>query len=190
MCFKTHLSYLLSKIILLPFKLITKNSTYIHNEPYVIAANHTSFLDGLLLTFIFKGKLAFVIDADLYKYFIIKFFSSFVDFIPYDNDKNNNLFVIRRCIEKLESNLSVVVFPEGKINVDLEELVWKEGAIFISQKSNKKIIPVSIIGANRVWNANSYFPSIGTIKLIIHQPFLPNKDHKISDLYELIYKGV
>lgn len=180
------LLYVLSKFFLLPCKIIIDKDFYNTDDCYVVVANHTSLIDGILLTFLMKGKLSFVMEQNLFRYKIIKILSRTVEFIP--RTAYNSLTLIRACNRILQANKSIVIFPEGRINVGHEDLTWKNGAVFISNLSGKKILPISIYNADKVWNAFSYLPIPGTIYVKIFQPIQIKNGYSISDIKNLITK--
>ncbi len=78
----------------------------------VIAANHASFLDGLLLGAFLPGDPIFAVDTYIAKKWWAKPFLMFVNALPVDP---TNPLSIRTMIRAVERGSSCIIFPEGRI---------------------------------------------------------------------------
>jgi 1-acyl-sn-glycerol-3-phosphate acyltransferase len=83
-------------------------------QPHIIVANHTSYLDGFIVTaaldlsihFIVKGELARILPARL---LLHRFGVEFVD----RRNSNKAVSDVRRIAEKSKAGQTIVFFPEG-----------------------------------------------------------------------------
>ena len=78
----------------------------------VIAANHASFLDGLLLGAFLPGDPIFAVDTLIAKQWWAKPFLVFVNALPVDP---TNPLSIRAMIRAVEAGSACIIFPEGRI---------------------------------------------------------------------------
>ena len=78
----------------------------------VIAANHASFLDGLLLGAFLPGSPVFAIDTFVAKQWWVKPFLSLVDAMPINP---TNPLSLRAMIRAVEGGATCIIFPEGRI---------------------------------------------------------------------------
>ena len=78
----------------------------------VIAANHASFLDGLLLGAFLPGDPIFAVDTLIAKQWWARPFLMFVNALPVDP---TNPLSIRSMIRAVEAGSACIIFPEGRI---------------------------------------------------------------------------
>ena len=78
----------------------------------VIAANHASFLDGLLLGAFLPGDPIFAVDTHIAQRWWAKPFLAVVHALPVDP---TNPLSIRAMIRAVEHGSSCIIFPEGRI---------------------------------------------------------------------------
>ncbi len=142
------------------------------HERTLIIANHTSFLDGILLNTFLPIKPTFLIHSTVKNNPLFKYLLKFAN--TYEVDTQNP-YSIKHIIKLLESGTPVVIFPEGRITNTNGLMKVYPGAAFAAAKANATIVPISITGANftkmsRLNNVlpTKYFPDI-TLK--IHNTF-------------------
>lgn len=126
----------------------------------IIAANHTSELDPILLTFIFpfrskllplffvsmkKGlysNMSFIKNL-LYGGWFFKFWGAY----PAILGAKNYELSLQNHILLLDDNRSVCIFPEGGRSKDGTIREAKGGVGYLSYRTNKPVVPVAIRGA-------------------------------------------
>ena len=112
----------------------------------VIAANHASFLDGLLLGAFLPGTPVFAIDTFVAKKWWVKPFLSLVDALPIDP---TNPLSLRGMIRAVEGGATCIIFPEGRITTTGSLMKVYEGPAVITERSKAVLIPVRIEGVER-----------------------------------------
>ncbi len=110
----------------------------------VIVANHTSFLDPLLLAIYLPDKLTFAIDTYTAKKWWIQFFLRLVDTYPVDP---SNPMAIKSLIDLVKQDKRCVIFPEGRLTMTGALMKVHEGPGLIADKAQAKLLPVRIDGA-------------------------------------------
>lgn len=115
------------------------------DDRVVIIANHTSFIDALLLAVFLPGKLTFAVNTHTAKKWWVKLFLRLVDAYPVDSA---NPMAIKSLIELAEQNKRLVVFPEGRLTTTGALMKIYEGPGLIADKSNAKLLPIYIHGAH------------------------------------------
>lgn len=113
----------------------------------IIVANHTSFLDGLLLgLFIsnYQQKPLFVVHTWVANAWYFKPILSLVDFLAIEPSNPMAMKTIIKSIEK--ANRPVVIFPEGRISNTGALMKIYDGPAFIAAKSEAQILPIIING--------------------------------------------
>ena len=109
----------------------------------ILAGNHTSYLDPLLVAYGTKGCVHYFAKDSLYKGIKKPIFKG-LGIIPVNRkikDKNS----LYKGIDVLNNDLVVGIFPEGTINkTDDIVMNFKFGAVKMAYETNSKIVPFSI----------------------------------------------
>lgn len=112
----------------------------------LIAANHVSFRDPLLLYCVFwRRRLRFLATKDLYKNQLLTFLFSAVGCIQVDKE-NVNTRTLHQAVDQLKAGKALLIFPEGQVNqAQKDTLGFKSGAVLMAQLSGVPIQPVFIV---------------------------------------------
>ena len=116
--------------------------------PVLIASNHVSGLDPLLLIAASRRPLRFVIAAEQYNRWYLRWLFRAVGCIPISRERNPRaaLTAARRALARGEV---VALFPQGRILPDHQPPVpLKRGIVLLSQMSGAPIVPVRINGVS------------------------------------------
>jgi acyl-[acyl-carrier-protein]-phospholipid O-acyltransferase/long-chain-fatty-acid--[acyl-carrier-protein] ligase len=109
----------------------------------VIAANHASFLDGLLLGAFLPGDPIFAVDTYIAKQWWAKPFLAVVNAMPVDPA---NPLSIRAMIRAVERGSACIIFPEGRITTTGALMKVYEGPAVIAERTRAAFVPVRIDG--------------------------------------------
>jgi len=123
-----------------------------HNIPStacVIACNHISYMDAIIIGGMIKRPIRFVMDDQIANINIIKFIFRLANVIPIANsiDKKH---ILQKAYNDIDNSLNndelICIFPEGSItkNGDIQPL--KSGIIKIINRNPVPIIPIAISG--------------------------------------------
>ncbi len=110
----------------------------------LIIANHTSFLDAVLLWVYIPGNLYFAIDTYVSQKWWVKPFLHLVKYFPIDP---TNPMAVKSIIEKVKAGKRVVIFPEGRITTTGGLMKIYPGPAMIADKSNAQLLPVCLEGS-------------------------------------------
>ena len=88
----------------------------------------------------------------------------------------------QEAVEALRTGHNLVIFPEGTWG-DREGrmLPFQKGVIRIAREANVPVVPVTIVGSNRVNPPRTKEIHPGAIKMIVHQPMGPDTWEGMSD---------
>ena len=131
--------------ILMP--VITKDaSRNIPEGPCVFVANHTSYLDIAMLTWILRRFVAFVGKASILK---VPLFGLYFRELHISVDRRNaqdRNKALDMAVEKLREGRSVVFFPEGRITLDNQPLMgqFRDGAFKAAIRTGVPVVPITI----------------------------------------------
>jgi len=113
-------------------------------ERVMIIANHTSFLDAVLLSIFLPHRLTFAINTQISEKWWVQPFGQIVRFFPMDPV---NPLSIKSFIKDLEQDKRAVIFPEGRITVTGTLMKIYDGPGLIALKSGAMVLPIRIDGA-------------------------------------------
>ena len=114
--------------------------------PVILCGNHVHAMDAIGLELFSKRKIRFITKRDLWlKNGILRSFGYTYRNIPVHRE-GNDVNLIKISLKALKNKETLGIFPEGtRHGMDKHEKP-KNGAIFLANKTNAKIVPVGIIG--------------------------------------------
>jgi acyl-[acyl-carrier-protein]-phospholipid O-acyltransferase / long-chain-fatty-acid--[acyl-carrier-protein] ligase len=110
----------------------------------MIVANHTSFLDGLLLATSFPYRLSFAINTQISKRWFSRIIKPLVNLFVMDP---TNPLSLKSLIRYVQQDEKVVIFPEGRITVTGALMKIYNGPGLVADRSGAMVLPVRIDGA-------------------------------------------
>jgi acyl-[acyl-carrier-protein]-phospholipid O-acyltransferase/long-chain-fatty-acid--[acyl-carrier-protein] ligase len=110
----------------------------------MIVANHTSFLDGLLLACFLPEKLSFAINTQIAQRWYARLIQPIVNLFPMDP---TNPLSLKSLIRYVQQDQRVVIFPEGRITVTGALMKIYNGPGLVADRSGARVLPVRIDGA-------------------------------------------
>ncbi len=110
----------------------------------LIIANHTSFLDAVLLWVYLPDNLYFAIDTYVSQKWWVKPFLHLVKYFPIDP---TNPMAVKSIIEEVKSGKPVVIFPEGRITTTGGLMKIYPGPAMIADKSKAQLLPICLEGS-------------------------------------------
>jgi acyl-[acyl-carrier-protein]-phospholipid O-acyltransferase/long-chain-fatty-acid--[acyl-carrier-protein] ligase len=110
----------------------------------VIAANHASFLDGVLLGAFMPGDPIFAVDTFIAKQWYARPFLAMVNAFPVDP---TNPLSIRSMIRAVDAGSACIIFPEGRVTTTGALMKVYEGPAVIAERTKAALVLVRIEGA-------------------------------------------
>jgi 1-acyl-sn-glycerol-3-phosphate acyltransferase len=115
----------------------------------IIAINHASNYDPIILGSIIKRKIHFLAKKELYSYSGSNWFFSKLHAIPVDRRSGNVIKAVRCCLRAINNGEVLGIFPEGKRCNNGEIVQPKKGVAFFAMKTGASVIPVAITGVSK-----------------------------------------
>jgi acyl-[acyl-carrier-protein]-phospholipid O-acyltransferase/long-chain-fatty-acid--[acyl-carrier-protein] ligase len=139
---KKYLHWLLTFI----YRVEIKGLDHYHaaGERVLIVANHTSFLDPLLLGVFLPDDITFAINTHISQRWWLKPFLGLSKVFPMDPTHPISL---KNLIHFLQNDSKTVIFPEGRITATGSLMKIYDGPGMVADKSGAAILPVRIEGA-------------------------------------------
>ncbi|MBM3519458.1 MAG: acyl-[ACP]--phospholipid O-acyltransferase [Alphaproteobacteria bacterium] len=110
----------------------------------VIVANHTSLLDGPILSAFLPERCGFAINTHVAAHWWARPAFMFFNMIPIDP---TSPMALRSLVAELRRGRKVVIFPEGRLTVTGALMKVYEGPAAIAEMAGAKVLPVRIDGA-------------------------------------------
>ena len=118
----------------------------IPEENYILAGNHKSMWDIILLANSIPTNIRFMAKKELFENSLLESFFSKAGAFPVDRE-GIDINAIKTALRLLKDGETIGVFPEGTRNkTKAITLPFKEGVTRIATKTNKVIVPFGIDG--------------------------------------------
>lgn len=113
-------------------------------EGVIIASNHRSYADPVILTMPMKRPVTYMAKEELFHNKIFGAFIRFLGAFPVKRGAGD-MQVIDDCADILESGRNVVIFPEGTRSKENKVGRGKTGVALIAAKSGADVLPMGIV---------------------------------------------
>ncbi|MBI2650173.1 1-acyl-sn-glycerol-3-phosphate acyltransferase [Candidatus Woesearchaeota archaeon] len=136
-------------------------------KPFIIAANHSSYFDVFLppiaITKKVDKKIHALVNSYYWKPFITRFFLDLWESIPVfvekdKGSKEKNKAAIEKASGYLKKEEPVMIFPEGARSKDGKLKKAYTGVARLALKSRVPVLPVGVIGSNKVLPVGKMLP--------------------------------
>ncbi len=121
--------------------------------PVVLASNHVSYLDPLLLAYVAdqrRRRVRFLAKAELFDKRGLGWALGRIRQIPVQRNTADAASSLDAAVAALETGECVTVFPEGTISLDLEPMAGKTGTARLAAASGVPVTPVGLWGGHRI----------------------------------------
>ncbi|MBP8717756.1 MAG: lysophospholipid acyltransferase family protein [Candidatus Caldatribacteriota bacterium] len=129
-----------------------------YKGPIIIAANHVSYLDPIIVGISVKRPINFIAKKEVFDVPILGYILRKLGVIPVDK-KNTNPTSIKKTITLLKEGHILGIFPEGTRSLDGKLLKLNSGIIKIALQTNAPIIPIGLNGTFDVYPPHAKIPA-------------------------------
>jgi len=141
----------------------------------LIVANHTSFLDPLLICAVMPRVVHYITYSFFYDHPAIHWYCKRVCCIPV-RKAGNDIAALKHTFRLLKQGELIGIFPEGRRSETGRLVTGEPGVGLIALKANVPIVPIGIAGAYQAFPKGAKWPKPTAITLTIGKPFLLNQD--------------
>lgn len=132
--------------------------------PVVVASNHESWIDGIVLGAAIPRELRFVAKAELWRSRLLAWMLDGLGAIPIERGRSDYL-AATRVLQALEAGQAVAIFPQSAVR---SGRVWKQGAAHAALVTGAPLVPVRLIGTARALSRGKIgFPRL---RVVIGEP--------------------
>lgn len=146
---------------------------HIHlNGSYVFASNHLSFMDTPVVMGNLPMQFRFIAKDGLFKIPLLGTHLGQAGHIPVQRgDPRASVRTMQKAAEVLRNRrISLLIFPEGGRSHDGVLQPFKEGGAYIAIRAGVPVVPVALIGTEKVLPFGSGTPRGGTVTLRVLPP--------------------
>jgi 1-acyl-sn-glycerol-3-phosphate acyltransferase len=150
--------------------------------PAVIAANHPSYLDPILLSLQVERPIRFMAWDALFRIPLLGALMRLFGAFPVDVHPGGGRDAYEKARTLIEEGELVGIFPEGKRSRSgwLEERL-REGAARLSWETGAPLVPATITGAFRAWPYFRALPEPAKIRVRYHDPIDPEPYRRLPE---------
>lgn len=142
--------------------------------PFIIAANHSSYMDHFLLAALVRRhsgrKLYFLTRQEAFDRYWSRVWHLATGCVPVDRN-NPEIASFRTMVDLLRRGEIVVIYPEGTRSGDGTPLPPKPGVIRLALHAGVPVFPVGIHGAYRILPKGASWPRLHRADVAFGPPF-------------------
>lgn len=165
---------------------VIRDDRYQRGQSYVVVANHMSQYDIFALYGWLDLDLKWVMKKELRKVPLIGYACHAMGHIFIDR-KNREAAVkaLQDAKRNFRQGTSVLFFPEGTRSPDGRMQTFKKGAFVMAKDLDLPILPITIIGTEKIMPSNTFDIFPGHAQIVIHDP-IPVEQVRIARSEQLM----
>jgi len=166
----------LPMIIIFPIKRVgKKNLKELKGKNFIVACNHMSNMDAIMLDIKFFKKYRYLAKKELFEKKFTNFFMRQLGGVPVDR-KQADPKAIKEIFRLIGNNKKIAIFPQGTRakTVQIEDGSAKEGVAMFSIRTNTPVLPMMY---------DRKIKPFRRTKLIIGKPIYPDETRKKDKEY-------
>ena len=171
----TLLRATLGKLVLCVFRTRLEGAEHIPEGGALLAGNHVSYLDPVLLWCASPRKVHFMAKRELFEGRVLAWLLPRLWSFPVTRGEPDRAAIVT-ATELLRSGELVGVFPEGsRREVDSDEALGRAhgGAAFIALRAGTPIVPVAFSGTERAMPRGARFPRFVRTRITVGESIDP-----------------
>jgi len=162
------------------------------DQACIFMSNHVSNLDPPALFPRIPGRTSAFLKRSLMKIPVLGYGMKIADFVPVDRDgrvesAKESVAVARGVLEK---GIHITTFVEGTRSRDGRMLPFKKGPFYLAMEAGAPVVPVSILGTERMMRKGSARVWPGTAHITFHEPLDPGQFSSREDLMDAVRAAI
>lgn len=150
--------------------------------PVILAPNHCSFADPVVLQLASKRHLTFLMTQTVYRIWWARWFFQLWRAVPMP-DGGHSTEALKAALQALQEGRSVTIFPEGGVSKDGCLQRGHGGVAWLSQRSGVSVIPVALCGTFEFLPRTAHWPRRGRIQVRFGAPLPPASANQSATEY-------
>jgi 1-acyl-sn-glycerol-3-phosphate acyltransferase len=180
--FYVVLKTLLTRVTLMLWRPRVEGREHIpEHGPVIIAANHLSFIDSMLIPMVATRRVAFIAKAEYFegkglKGRMMRAFFTAIGAVPVRRgDHRAAQESLDQSLAVIESGVAFAIYPEGTRSRDGRLYRGRVGVGWLALKSGAPIVPVGLVGTEHVLPVGARLPRIVPVTVRFGEPIDPAK---------------
>ncbi len=159
----------------------------VRDKPYIYIFNHRSFVDAPVIPIVIPQEIRAIGKKELSK---IPVFGTVIGRLAIwvdRSDAESRRISVEKLVQFLNLGKSIVVAPEGTRNDSSETLLpFQKGAFRLAVDTGIPILPMAILGADKIMARGSILLSPGKVRVYFSKPITPPlpSETAVNDLME------
>ncbi len=178
----------------LVFYKIEGQENFDHNEAYIFACNHNSFLDGIAICLAIPNDFRPLGKVELLKIPVFGLMYRHVVILVKRNSIESRHKSMLTMVKKIKEGISILIFPEGTMNKGAELLQpFMNGAFSLAVEVQRPIVPMIMHNSKNVMpRVPNYTLQPGIIKIQFLSPVMTSGLNKndIDSLKSEVYSQI
>ncbi len=146
----------------------------------IIAGNHPSYLDPLLVGLPIKRTIRFMAWDALFKVPVLGQIIKAIGAFPVDIRKGRGEAAFREALRVLEGGDALGIFPEGQRSDQAAMGDLRTGVARLAIETGAPIVPVTIGGASRAWPKWKLLPKSAKVVVRYHKPICLSEEERAA----------
>jgi 1-acyl-sn-glycerol-3-phosphate acyltransferase len=140
----------------------------------VLVSNHASYFDGLVLSAVLPGELAFVAKKELEPQRVAgTFLRALGTLFVERSDPAAGVNGAREALSAARAGRRLIVFPEGTFSRAPGLLPFHLGAFSVAATASLPVVPVAIRGTRSLLRGGQWFPRRRAVQVYVGAPIVP-----------------
>ncbi len=140
---------------------------------FIITANHSSYMDhliiGSIITSYLDKKICWLAKKEHFDTFLQRVWHNYVGAVPLDRESGGKE-TLRFAVKALKQNKIIAIYPEGTRTLNGKIQKAKTGAARLALLSKAPVLPIGLIGTFKILPKGKYIPKMHKAVMNIGKP--------------------
>jgi len=147
--------------------------------PVIIASNHLSFIDSVVLPLSVPRRVRFLAKSDYFtgtglRGALVAWWFRSMDTVPVDRGNNQDAMAsLKAAMGVLEDGHCFGIYPEGTRSRDGRMYKGRTGVGWLALESGATVVPVTLIGTDQVQPVGRRIPRVRPVQVLFGEPVDP-----------------
>ncbi len=138
--------------------------------PVIIAANHCSNLDPIVIGAFFPRRLRYLAKSELFRFLPLGLAIKALGAVPANReDLQGSAGAVKFLIERLQAGEDILLFPEGQRSTDGRIQPLEQGVGLLAARTGAPVIPIAVTSA-KCWPRRAFVKIPGVVDVSIGKP--------------------
>lgn len=137
----------------------------------ILASNHLSYLDPIVLGLVVPRRMNFIAKEELFENFLFRWLITQLGALPVRRERMDRM-TYQKILDLLKKEEIIAFFPEGTRSADGRIGELHQGTTRIALKTNVPLIPIIIQGTDKVLPREKKIIRLARIKVRVGKPLI------------------